>query len=144
MAPIPRGADGCRVAEHGREKEIAEVALSTGRALSKQVAAAIVPASGRCTDCQHRTACQDRGNGRPHLGAGPGSGDAPSRPVRIYLNRELEELSLTSVAGAAALAPAGRLAVIAFHPLEDRIVKRFMQDAATGDRLPPRLPVRAA
>jgi len=63
--------------------------------------------------------------------------------LRIYLNQELEELSLVLTQSLALLNPGGRLAVISFHSLEDRIVKRFMREAAAGARVPRRLPLRA-
>jgi 16S rRNA (cytosine1402-N4)-methyltransferase len=64
--------------------------------------------------------------------------------IRIFINRELEELSLTLPQVLSCLRPGGRLCVIAFHSLEDRIVKHFMADAARADKLPSRLPIRAA
>ncbi|MCK2127090.1 16S rRNA (cytosine(1402)-N(4))-methyltransferase RsmH [Thauera aromatica] len=64
--------------------------------------------------------------------------------LRIFINQELEELSRVLPACVARLRAGGRLVVISFHSLEDRIVKRFMRDASRPPVLPRRLPLRAA
>ena len=63
--------------------------------------------------------------------------------LRIFINQELEELSLVLPQALAALRPGGRLAVISFHSLEDRIVKRYMADQASPPQPPRNLPLRA-
>jgi 16S rRNA (cytosine1402-N4)-methyltransferase len=66
--------------------------------------------------------------------------------IRIYLNRELEELERGLAASLALLAPLGRLCVISFHSLEDRTVKQFMRRHASVDPVYaglPDIPVRA-
>ncbi len=62
---------------------------------------------------------------------------------RIFINRELEELALILPQCVKRLNKAGRLVVISFHSLEDRIVKRFMRNEAQPDHAPKDLPIRA-
>ena len=64
--------------------------------------------------------------------------------LRIHINQELEQLALVLPQAMAILKDGGRLVVISFHSLEDRIVKRFMRDEAVPDTLPKNLPLRAA
>jgi 16S rRNA (cytosine1402-N4)-methyltransferase len=61
--------------------------------------------------------------------------------LRIQVNRELEELELVLGRTLDVLAAGGRLVVISFHSLEDRVVKRFIRDQARGEQFPARLPV---
>lgn len=64
--------------------------------------------------------------------------------IRIHINRELDDLKACLEQSLRVLAPGGRLVVISFHSLEDRIVKRFMRDAARGDAVPAGIPVTEA
>lgn len=63
--------------------------------------------------------------------------------IRIAINSELADIEQFLQGALTALRPGGRLAVISFHSLEDRLVKQFFQKEAKGDNFPPGLPVTA-
>lgn len=63
--------------------------------------------------------------------------------LRIFINQELEEVEAMLPQAVECLSAGGRLVVLSFHSLEDRIVKHFMQNAAKKDSLPSDFPIRA-
>ena len=63
--------------------------------------------------------------------------------LRIHINQELRQLEIVLPQAMGLLKPGGRLVVIAFHSLEDRIVKHFMRDQQMPDDLPKGIPLRA-
>jgi len=63
--------------------------------------------------------------------------------IRIFINQELEDLEAGLSQAYACLAPGGRLAIISFHSLEDRMVKRFLASKANVEQPDRRLPIRA-
>jgi len=63
--------------------------------------------------------------------------------LRIHINQELGQLEIALPQAVELLRPGGRLVVISFHSLEDRIVKNFMREQSTADSLPKSLPLRA-
>jgi 16S rRNA (cytosine1402-N4)-methyltransferase len=64
--------------------------------------------------------------------------------IRIHINQELAELPVVLETALESLEQGGRLVVISFHSLEDRIVKRFFQSHARAPAVDRRLPIRAA
>lgn len=74
-------------------------------------------------------------------GANPHAAAKTFQALRITVNSELEELERALQACVAALASGGRMAVIAFHSLEDRMVKTFLRDQSASCVCPPEQPV---
>jgi 16S rRNA (cytosine1402-N4)-methyltransferase len=125
--------------------EIREVIRNYGEErFAKQIAAAIVAARAREPVRTTRQLAAIVAAAVPTREPRQDPATRTFQALRIHVNQELEELSLALPQCAELLAPSGRLVVISFHSLEDRIVKRYMRNESQADRLPARLPVRAS
>lgn len=126
------------------EKEIADVLWTYGEErLSRKIARAIVdrrmdtPLTRTAQLAELIASIVGRGDGKIHPAT------RSFQAIRIYINRELDDLERGLDAAMARLKPGGRLAVISFHSLEDRIVKQFIHRHAKAPAGNRRMPVAA-
>ena len=126
------------------ESEIREVIRNHGEErFAKQIAAAIVEARTRGPVDTTRKLAALVADAVPTREPRQNPATRTFQALRIHVNQELEELAVVLPQCVALLGAGGRLVVISFHSLEDRIVKRFMRTQSQADALPARLPVRA-
>ena len=125
------------------EQQIREAIASYGEErFAKQVAKAIVAARAREPLLRTEQLAAVVAAAVRTREAGQNPATRTFQALRILVNRELEEIALMLPQATARLAAGGRLVVIAFHSLEDRLVKRFLR-AGAADSLPADLPIRA-
>jgi 16S rRNA (cytosine1402-N4)-methyltransferase len=137
----PSAAEWLATAE---QQQLTEVIRDYGEErFAKQIAAAIVDARRREPIVRTRQLADLVATAVRTRESGQNPATRTFQALRIHVNRELEEVSLMLPRAVARLAEGGRLAVISFHSLEDRIVKRFMQSLARPD-VPRDLPLRAS
>ena len=127
------------------EQEIGEVIRRHGEErFAKQIARAIVAARSSGPVDRTRQLAQIVAKAVPTREPHQDPATRTFQAIRIHINQELEELEIALPQCLELLKGGGRLVVISFHSLEDRIVKHFMRTQAQPGALPARLPVRAA
>ena len=113
------------------EAAIADVIYRYGdEPKSRRIARAIVAARPLTRTGELATVVRRALGHKPHDKKDPAT--RTFQAIRIHVNRELDELADGLAAAERVLAPGGRLAVVTFHSLEDRLVKRFLRDRSGG------------
>ncbi len=126
-----------------REDEIVRVLFEYGEErFARRIARAIVEARQESPLDTTRRLAAIVARARPGRERGKDPATRTFQAIRIHVNQELSELKACLEALPEVLAPGGRMAVISFHSLEDRIVKRFIRHAMKGPTLPAGLPLR--
>ncbi|MBO9624588.1 MAG: 16S rRNA (cytosine(1402)-N(4))-methyltransferase RsmH [Sphingomonas sp.] len=114
------------------EGEIADVLYQYGEEpRSRRVAKAIVSARPLKRTSELANVVRKALGHKPHDKKDPAT--RTFQAIRIHLNRELDELAEGLAAAERVLRPGGRLAVVTFHSLEDRMVKRFLRERSGGE-----------
>ncbi|MBP7610629.1 MAG: 16S rRNA (cytosine(1402)-N(4))-methyltransferase RsmH [Steroidobacteraceae bacterium] len=123
------------------EREIADVLFKLGEEkFSRRIARAIVAARAATPIGTTRQLADIVAGAVPTREPGKHPATRTFQAIRIHVNCELEEVEAALPQAVSLLAPGGRLCVISFHSLEDRLVKRFMRREAQGDPIYAELP----
>ena len=140
-----RGRPSAEWLHEADETEITEVLRDYGEErFARQIAKAIVAARSRDPIRTTRQLADIVGRSVRTREPGQDPATRTFQALRIHVNAELEELPAGLKDAMDMLRPRGRLVVISFHSLEDRIVKRFMRDEAHPEARFARLPIRDA
>ncbi|MBI2224312.1 MAG: 16S rRNA (cytosine(1402)-N(4))-methyltransferase RsmH [Betaproteobacteria bacterium] len=140
-----RGATAAQWLAGADEREIREVIRNYGEErFARQIAAAVAAARARGPVATTRQLAGIVAGAVRTREPGQNPATRTFQALRIHVNQELEELTRVLPQCVHALAPQGRLVVISFHSLEDRIVKRYLRAQSQPPLLPKRLPLRAA
>lgn len=126
-----------------KESVIAEVLKEYGEErFAKRLAKAIITARKAKQITSTKQLAEIIAKAHPKWERGKNPATRSFQGIRIFINRELEELEKVLSQCVNALATGGRLCVITFHSLEDRIVKQFLQRQERGEDLPREVPVK--
>ncbi|MGD8570112.1 MAG: 16S rRNA (cytosine(1402)-N(4))-methyltransferase RsmH [Gammaproteobacteria bacterium] len=127
------------------ERELASVLKEYGEErFAKRIARAIVAARTEQPIKTTKQLAAIIAQAHPRWEEGKDPATQSFQAIRIFINNELDDLKTCLGQVIDVLKSGGRLAVISFHSLEDRIVKRFIRDQSKGDRYPAGLPVTQA
>ena len=138
-----RGATAAQWLATARQEDIAQVLKEYGEErFSRRIATAIVEARQEEAIVTTARLAKIVSEANPQWEKHKHPATRSFQAIRIYVNRELEDLKDLLDAAIDLLLVGGRLVVISFHSLEDRIVKRYMRDMSRGDKIPPGVPVR--
>ena len=139
-----RGQTAAQWLEQSSEQEIGEVIRRYGEErFAKQIARAIIAARSRGPVDRTRQLAAIVAKAVPTREPHQDPATRTFQAIRIHINQELEELAVMLPQCLEVLDDGGRLVVISFHSLDDRIVKQFMRTHSQPGALPARLPLRA-
>jgi 16S rRNA (cytosine1402-N4)-methyltransferase len=140
-----RGESAAEWLARAQENDIREVIAHHGEErFAKGIARAIVAARAREPIRTTKQLAEIVGRAVRTREPGQHPATRAFQALRIHVNKELEELALTLSSLPPLLASGARVAVIAFHSLEDRIVKNVFRDQSRADPFPKGLPIRSS
>lgn len=139
-----QGLSAAHFINEAKESDLADVFFTYGEErYSRRIARAIVAARDHAPIQDTKTLAEVIKVAHPKWEKHKHPATRVFQAIRIYVNQELKDLELGLTQALEVLAVGGRMAVISFHSLEDRMVKQFMQRAEQGVRLPKNIPIQA-